>query len=116
MSAFFICLAAIIYLLLFTDPNSGPNIAAFYALAGFGSFFGIWSGGYLLRRLAEPDREHPADSWPCTRQALLGATGIMMAMLLARTGLLGVPTILLIAVCVLGAETALTWLAIRGTE
>ena len=116
ISAFLLCVAGITYLLLFTHPSSGANLPAFYALAGFGSFFGIWSGGYLLRRLAEPDREHPADSWPCTRQALVGAIGIMIGLLLARAGWLGVPAILLLAVCVLGAEAALTWLSIRGGE
>ena len=116
LAALVLCLAGIIYLLLFTHPYSGGNLPAFYALTGFGSFFGLWSGGYLLRRLAEPYRAHPADCWPCTRQALLGSIGIMISLFLAPTGRLGVPAVLLIAVGVVGAEAALTWRAMRRSE
>ena len=114
--ALLLCFVGIIYLLLFTHPYSGGNLRAFYALTGFGSFFGLWLGGYLLRRLAEPYRAHPADCGPCTRQALLGATGIMIGLLLAPTGRLGIPAVLLIAVGIVGAEAALTWRAMRRSE
>ncbi len=116
LAALGLCFAGVIYLLLFTHPHSDGNLPAFYALIGFGSFFGLWSGGYLLRRLAEPYRAHPADCWPCTRQALLGAIGIMISLLLAPTGRLGVPAVLLIAVGLVGAEAALTWRAMRSGE
>ncbi len=111
-----LCVLGTLYLLLFTHPSIGGNLAAFYALAGFGSFFGLWLGGYMLRRLAEPYRAHPADCWPCTRQALLGSVGIMISLFLAPTGKLGVPAVLLIAVGIVGAEAALTWRAMRRSE
>ena len=116
VAALLSCLAGIAYLLLFTHPHSDGNLPAFYALTGFGSFFGLWSGGYVLRRLAEPYRAHPADCWPCTRQALLGSIGIMISLFLVPTGRLGVPAVLLIAVGIVGAEAALTWRAMRRSE
>ena len=111
-----LCVVGMAYLLLFTHPYSGGNLQAFYALAGFGSFFGLWLGGYMLRKLAEPYRVHPADCWPCTRQALLGAVGIMISLFLAPTGKLGVPAVLLIAIGIVGAEGVLTWHAMRKSE
>ena len=44
VAALLLCLAGIAYLLLFTHPHSDGNLPAFYALTGFGSFFGLLVG------------------------------------------------------------------------
>ena len=111
-----LCLAGTGYLLVFTHPSEDRNLAAFYTMTVFGSFFGIWSGGYLIRRLAEPDREHPQDTWPCTRQAGLGTLGLTISYLLLRAGWLNVATILMLAICVLAAEAGLIWISMRDRQ
>ena len=112
-TAFIACAAGLVYLLLLTDPSAGVNLAVFYALIGFGAFFGIWAGGYSVRRTLQPDGEHPADSWPCTRQALLGASAVMISLFLLRAGWFGIPAVLSIALAVIAAEAAFAWRALR---
>ena len=112
-AAFMACAAGLAYLLLLTDPAAGVNLAVFYALIGFGAFFGIWAAGYAVRRMLQPDGEHPADSWPCTRQALLGASAIMISLFLLREGWFGIPAVVSTAVGVIAAEATFTWLALR---
>ena len=113
-AAFLGCGAGIVRLLLFADPALEENVRTLYILAGFGGLFGFWSVGYWIRLRLSPEGEHPHDSWPCTRQALLGASGMMAVLLTLRTGHLGIPAMLLIAGAALGAEVALTRLAPRA--
>ncbi len=107
------CAAGIAALFLFANPTDPANVLAFYALCAFGSFLGIWAGGYWTRLKFAADREHPDDSWHCTRQAILTSLAIMASLLLLRLGWLGVPAILLLAAVVVGAEFAYTWMGMR---
>ena len=63
--------------------------------------------------MLQPDGEHPADSWPCTRQALLGASAVMISLFLLRAGWFGIPAVLSIALAVIAAEAAFAWRALR---
>lgn len=107
------CLLGIAGLMLFTNPADVTNVIAFYALSAASAFFGVWAAGYWIRLLTAPDREHPADSWHCTRQALLATAMVMMSFLLLRSGLFGVPTIILVAGVVVAVELLFTWLGMR---
>ena len=110
---FLACTGGIVYLLLFTDPRVSINQLAFYLLAGFGGLFGFWSGGYWVRLKLSPEGEHPRDSWPCTRQALLGASGVMTAFLAMRSGSLGIPAVVLTAAAMVALEAFFTWLGAK---
>jgi hypothetical protein len=107
------CLIGIIGLLLFANPADVSNVVAFYGLCAFAAFFTIWATGYWIRMLLAPDREHPEDPWHCTRQALLGTGMVMAGFFLLRTGLFGIPTILLVAATVVGLEFLFTWLGMK---
>ncbi|HJN39421.1 MAG TPA: hypothetical protein QGH28_04495 [Chloroflexota bacterium] len=107
------CLLGIAGLLLFANPADVTNVIAFYGLCAFAAFFGIWAAGYWLRMLSAPDREHPEDPWHCTRQALLGTGMVMAAFFLLRTGLFGIPAILVVAATVVGLEFLFTWLGMK---
>lgn len=107
------CLAGIAALFLFANPADPANVFAFYALCAFGSFLGSWAAGYWIRLNVAADREHPDDSWHCTRQALMVSLAVMASVLLLRIGWLGVPAILLMAASVVGAEFFFTWMGMR---
>lgn len=107
------CVVGILALLLFTNPADPANMLAFYALCLFGSFLGTWAGGYWIRLKIATDREHPEDSWHCTRQAILTSLAVMSSLGLLRIGWFGVPAILLVAAVVMGAEFFFTWMGMR---
>ncbi len=107
------CLLGIAALLLFANPADPANVLAFYVLCSFGSFLGAWAGGYWIRLKFATDREHPEDSWHCTRQAVLASLAVMISLLLWRLGWFGVPAVLVMATVVVGAEFFFTWIGMR---
>ena len=107
-----VSLGVLLYVVIFTNPARSENVLAFLATLGFGTTFALWSMGYWIR--VESGRV-PKDfrTGSLTRQALLGAAGVLALAILALNHLATVGAAILTGLVVIAAELLLRRLPVR---
>ncbi len=107
-----VSLGVLLYVVIFTNPAHSENVLAFLTALGFGTTFALWSTGYWIRvgsgRVPEDFR-----TGALTRQALLGAAGVLALAILALNHLATVGAAILTVLVVIAAELLLRRFAVH---